>query len=270
MHRISPNRNKKLFDALDQDKLEPKLSELWDKFHAPANEPIERLTAFRDYLKLQLEHNQMFYEVSGGNYIKDICKTFNFLHSEAATLYSEISSMHSNIPELPDTKISALSGLGVLLTWTEKVLQAWNFKHNNSLGGVNLEVDKTSKKARMSKVEAEVKLRELLPELAKKMPPQKITVRFLGKRLGCSSGLISECRPWKSFKKCRDVNKQTTSSKAVPFNQMHLKNVAAKEQSPEDIAIRNEEIAAEMNMLIAEQNRDMQNEDGRNMAYPDR
>jgi superfamily I DNA and RNA helicase len=62
-------------------------------------------------------------------------------------------------------------------------------------------------KAKMTKEEVNVRVRQILKEILS----WDWTVRKLAERIGCSTGLISECPAWKAYKERRDqVRKQGT------------------------------------------------------------
>ena len=112
---------------------------------------------------------------------------------------------------------------------------------------------------------ANIAITALLPKLKKdKMPLKKIGVRFLAKEIGCSTGLISGCPAWIAFRQKRD-GKQKTSSKTTRLNDVCLNDTPADTQTPEKIAMEKE-----LKALCAEQEADMNNQNGPNRAFPDR
>lgn len=127
---------------------------------------------------------------------------------------------------------------------------------------------KSPAKPKMSQEEANIAVRELIPRLKSDMALKtekdfkKITVRLLSEKIGCSQGLISICSAWKAFKKTRDI-KQTTSSKSVRLNAVHLDNLS-DDNKPDDIVAKKEELQR----LISEQKTDMGNTN--NKVFPDR
>ncbi len=130
------------------------------------------------------------------------------------------------------------------------------------------ESPKSPARPKMTREEANVAVRKMIPTLKSEMglktekDLKKITVRLLSEKIGCSQGLISGCSAWKAFKKTRDV-KQTTSSKSVRLNAVHLDNLAADDNKPDDIVAKKE-----LHRLISEQKTDMENTN--NKVFPDR
>lgn len=127
---------------------------------------------------------------------------------------------------------------------------------------------KSPAKPKMSQEEANIAVRELIPILKSEMGLKtdkdfkKITVRLLSDRIGCSQGLISGCSAWKAFKKTRDAQ-QTTSSKSVRLNAVHLDSLASDDSQPDEMVAQQE-----LKHLIAEQKADMDNTN--NKVFPDR
>jgi len=111
---------------------------------------------------------------------------------------------------------------------------------------------------------ANIAVKELLPRLKEQMDLKEITVKFLSKKIDCSTGLISQCPAWTAFVEKRD-GKQKSSSKTERLNDIHLDNTAAETKTPDEIAAEEE-----IQRLAKEQKLDMNNQDGPNRAYPDR
>ncbi|MEJ5260934.1 MAG: hypothetical protein WHS88_12175 [Anaerohalosphaeraceae bacterium] len=126
-------------------------------------------------------------------------------------------------------------------------------------------------KSKITKKEANIAIRTLIPELKREMGLktdkdfEKITARILADRIGCSLGLVSSCSAWKAFVKTR-CQKQTTSSKTTRLNKALLDNLSADDKTPDEIAA-----AKELEQLVAEQKADMDHQDNKkNRVFPDR
>jgi hypothetical protein len=129
------------------------------------------------------------------------------------------------------------------------------------------ESPKSPAKPIINREEANVAVRQHIQQLKAEMNLEsnedfkQITVRLLADRIGCSQGLISGCSAWKAFKKTRDV-KQTTSSKSVRLNAVHLDNLS-DDNKPDEIVAQKE-----LQRLISEQKADMENTN--NKVFPGR
>jgi hypothetical protein len=265
MHRLTPERNEQVFNELN---VEAELNRLWDQYILiPKGKSKERIEKFLAYLVRRIEVHHLVHEATLGNYITGIEDEFRMLHSRCSLLKTELSERFASLPVLPDSNTCPISGLTGLKEWMEQLLQNWDPvkspKVHDDIPPIQARIDAKKSASKITKDEVCQILRKRLPQLTKIMPLKDITIRFMAIEIGCSTGLISNCSPWKAFCHARDGKSQRCPT-VTRLDEVSADRLVAPDKSPCEIVSEQEEL----DNLIREQKTDMQNQEGKNISFP--